>query len=923
MKIKLLQTMLLITIVIGLVIPYQPVLAAKTIQFQEKSLDGWFSILWGDGEDGSTAAQQYLLETEAHGTVNLMIGEELIQTLGGVLHLAGKKVSVAGEWLLTPEMDGQFQPFMVTSYSLVDNEINNLEVSPLVSGSQPWVSIMCKFSDYSQEPKNLAYFQGMYASSWPGLNHYWQEVSYNTVNVLGSTAVGWFTLPQPRSYYVYNNALDFGRAANDCTGVANASVNFSTFIGINLMFNADLDGYAWGGGHYMTLDGITKVWRMTWEPPWGYSAITVIAHEMGHGFGLPHSSGPYGQTYDNRWDVMSDTWTDCNNSKDPTYGCLGQHTIAYHKDILGWIPAGQKFNAGSGTSMITLEQLAVPQSGNYKMAKIPIGGSSTHFYTVEVRRKTGYDVKLPGQAVIIHDVDTTRSRPAYIVDPDNNGNTGDAGAMWLAGETFSNSAFGISITINAATSTGFQVTIATPPSAPGAFSKTSPANGAVGSPINPTLTWEPSSGATLYEYCFDTTNDGTCSNWLSAGTSTYANLNSLAFGVQHFWQVRASNTAGTAYANGGASAFWSFTTIQAGSESYLEPFHTDVFSSNTWTRSDTSVFVQTSKSLFHISADGGDNDHATRSTSLNLPVTLEARIRLVSGGINFRLPQISLVYGSSQLPISFSTGEGWIFKDPTYQTIKAPLAENHWVTIRAVIRSDGGDLYARHDGETEFTKVTSRAWSITLPITAIRISQPGDAVIDMDYMAVNFSPSFADVPGTHWAWQFIESMYKAGITVGCGTTPLSYCPEENITRAQMAILLERGLRGSAYIPPAATGTVFNDIPSSHWAAAWIEKLDADGITKGCGNGNFCPDAIVTRTEMAVFLLRASHGSNYNPPPANGYFSDVPTTYWAADWIEQLFNEGITTGCTPSTYCPGSQVTRAQMAVFLVRTFEIP
>ncbi len=923
MKIKLITTALLITIIIGLVVPHQSVLAAKSLPPEGINLNGWFNILWGDGEDGSTTAQQYLLETDTHGSVNLTIGEELIQSLGGVLNLAGKKVSVAGEWLLTPEVDGQLQAFQVASFSLQDYETNNLDVTTQVSGSQPWVSIMCKFSDYSQEPKNLAYFQGMYASSRPGLDHYWQEVSYNNVNVLGSTAVGWFTLPQPRSYYVYNNALDFGRAANDCTEAANANINFSTFVGINLMFNADLDGYAWGGGRYMTLDGISKVWRMTWEPPWGYSAITVIAHEMGHGFGLPHSSGPYGQTYDNRWDVMSDTWTDCNNSKDPTYGCLGQHTISYHKDILGWIPAGQKFNAGSGTTMITLEQLALPQTGNYKMAKIPIGGSSTHFYTVEVRRKTGYDVKLPGQAVIIHEVDTTRSRPAYVVDPDANGNTGDAGAMWLVGETFSNPSFGISVTIYAATATGFQVTIATPPSIPGAFAKTSPANGVVGSPISPTLTWESSSGATQYEYCFDTTNDGTCSTWLSTGASTFAALNGLANGTQYFWQVRASNTAGTVYANGGASAFWSFTTIQAGSESFLESFHTDVFSSNAWARSDGSVAVLTSNSLLHISADGGDDDHATRTTSLNLPLTLEARIRLVSGGNNYRLPRISLVYGSSQLPITYSTGEGWIFKDPTYQTIKAPAGENYWITIRAVIRPDGGDLYARHDGETEFTKVTTLAWSITLPITAIRISQPGDAVIDVDYLAVNFSPSFADVPGTYWGWQFIESLYKAGITVGCGTTPLSYCPEENITRAQMAILLERGLRGSAYIPPAATGIIFKDIPNSHWAAAWIEKLAADGITTGCGNGNFCPDAIVTRTEMAVFLLRASHGSTYNPPPASGYFTDVPKTYWAADWIEQLFNEGITTGCTAYTFCPASLVTRAQMAVFLVRTFEIP
>ena len=62
------------------------------------------------------------------------------------------------------------------------------------------------------------------------------------------------------------------------------------YDGINMMFNSNFDnGYAWGGARYMTLDGETKLWRTTWEPPWAYHSISVIAHEMGHGFGLPHS----------------------------------------------------------------------------------------------------------------------------------------------------------------------------------------------------------------------------------------------------------------------------------------------------------------------------------------------------------------------------------------------------------------------------------------------------------------------------------------------------------------------------------------------------------------------------------------------------------------------------------------------------------
>jgi hypothetical protein len=184
--------------------------------------------------------------------------------------------------------------------------------------------------------------------------------------------------------------------------------------------------------------------------------------------------------------------------------------------------------------------------------------------------------------------------------------------------------------------------------------------------------------------------------------------------------------------------------------------------------------------------------------------------------------------------------------------------------------------------------------------------------------------TFRDVAYTHWAWKYIEAIYNAGITGGCGTAPLIYCPANPVTRAQMAVFLLRGIHGNSYAPPPATGGLFGDVPSGYWAAAWVEQLAAEGITGGCGAGNFCPDAIVTRDQMAVFLLRARHGSAYTPPPASGVvFSDVNSGYWAAAWIEQLAAEGITGGCTADKYCPTAQVSRDQMAVFLQRTFNLP
>lgn len=195
-----------------------------------------------------------------------------------------------------------------------------------------------------------------------------------------------------------------------------------------------------------------------------------------------------------------------------------------------------------------------------------------------------------------------------------------------------------------------------------------------------------------------------------------------------------------------------------------------------------------------------------------------------------------------------------------------------------------------------------------------------DLTIQMD--EVPSVSSFADVPTSHFAWAFIERLYAAGITGGCADEPLRYCPQQVVTRAQMAVLIERGWKGATFTPPSAPASFGDTL--SHWAQDWIEAFAADGLTGGCGVGKYCPEAPVDRAQMAVFLLKALHGAAYTPPPAAGtVFLDVSAEHWAAAWIEQLAVEGISSGCGNGKYCPEAPVTRAQMSVFLVKTFALP
>jgi len=125
-----------------------------------------------------------------------------------------------------------------------------------------------------------------------------------------------------------------------------------------------------------------------------------------------------------------------------------------------------------------------------------------------------------------------------------------------------------------------------------------------------------------------------------------------------------------------------------------------------------------------------------------------------------------------------------------------------------------------------------------------------------------------------------------------------YCVAAPVSRAQMAVFLLKAKYGSAHVPPNCTG-VFDDVPCPGPFTNWIEQLAAEGITAGCDPGLYCPAKPVTRAQMAVFLLKTKEGSTYTPPPANGVFGDVPVGSFAADWIEALYARGVTGGCSAS------------------------
>lgn len=170
-----------------------------------------------------------------------------------------------------------------------------------------------------------------------------------------------------------------------------------------------------------------------------------------------------------------------------------------------------------------------------------------------------------------------------------------------------------------------------------------------------------------------------------------------------------------------------------------------------------------------------------------------------------------------------------------------------------------------------------------------------------------------------WAEDYIYGIFGAGVTTGCGGG--NYCPANHVTRAQMAAFLVRAREGELVSDYCAGVAPFSDVAPTDWACGYIKRLSELGITTGCGAGNYCPNDYVTRQQMAAFLVRVvadEPATNYcgtiDP------YNDVPSSSPMCRYIKRLRELGITNGCGGGNYCPNGLVTREEMAAFLARGF---
>lgn len=193
-----------------------------------------------------------------------------------------------------------------------------------------------------------------------------------------------------------------------------------------------------------------------------------------------------------------------------------------------------------------------------------------------------------------------------------------------------------------------------------------------------------------------------------------------------------------------------------------------------------------------------------------------------------------------------------------------------------------------------------RLAAVVAVVVLLGASPTGAAAVAGPFSDTAGYPMEADI---NWA-------YQQGITAGCA--PNRFCPDDPVTREQMATFLDRALE----LDPTSTDYFTDDETSIHESA--INRLAASGITSGCAANRFCPRANVTRGEMASFLVRAFS----LPIDQVDWFSDDDTSIHQGA-INRLASSGITGGCGGGQFCPTASVTRAQMAAFLHRAMASP
>jgi len=416
---------------------------ASTVGFSKgSSPNGTYSRIVGElAILYSQTARYYLIDDQ--GPIELLLTsdtEDLYRYDGMSLQLAG--------YLATQNAERTLQ---VTDWSALEIQ----QAAASVSGPQSAIVILAEFSD-NTAGHTVEYFrQLVFGNTGDAVNAYYVEVSFNQIQVTGDTTSQWYKLSHPTTYYDVHGWgstwSEYRKLAADTVALVDPYVNFAAYDHYIMVFAGN---WVWGArasGLAIPTDDLVTVNTATFQRE--TYEMSVFAHEFGHDLGLPdlydyRYSDPY--HFIDGWDLMS-----VDNA---------QHLSSWSKIYLGWIPPERIRTFVSGTLTETVERIEYSTVG-YQALKILT--SSSIYFLVETRQEVGYDFNLPASApdhgVLITMINENRGSGRGIVRlVDANPATQsvwDGDAVWQVGQTYANTEYGFSVSIQSWTGTAFVVSV--------------------------------------------------------------------------------------------------------------------------------------------------------------------------------------------------------------------------------------------------------------------------------------------------------------------------------------------------------------------------------------------------------------------------------------------------------------------------------
>ena len=431
------------------------------------SRSGIVTAVW-DGT-GDPARPQLTLVERSGAATPLLVSADVLAAAGGVQRVDRQEVTVDVQ---SGGSDGDavratairlVRPAARTALGMAPSAAEG-PVGPLTVAPLPFITLLCRFADSPTLPSRDRVVQ-TYAATYPGARHFFAEQAFGADVVAGSTvAPDWVTIGARSVYVPSPQNFNYYAAGNDCAAAAEAAgLSLSSYYGINFQFSGELsirssypyDPLSLGGSIVRSSGGSpARAYGATWLSSVHAGNYVVVAHEMGHAMGWPHSEFVAGQQYDSRWDVMSYGYI----GSDPSFGSVPSGTIATNKLTRGWITGGAYVDPPLGGVRTAVLR---PLSRNWPsavdtsayVARIQTVGFGCT-YTVEARSAVGYDRFLPGDGVIVHQL--CGGNPRLVTPP---GGSGSSGSQWRPGTTFADSIGGAYARVDSATAAGHAVTV--------------------------------------------------------------------------------------------------------------------------------------------------------------------------------------------------------------------------------------------------------------------------------------------------------------------------------------------------------------------------------------------------------------------------------------------------------------------------------